>query len=422
MKAGSMVTLPEVARDGFHALRRQARERFIARGWPNRRVEAYKYTSLIRFADKRWRRPDKPGETGPLPEPLGERVLWVDGYTANAAPDERLRLLGDCADAPPTEITALLGRLAPQDDPVVALNTALFDHGAWLDLAPDTQPEKPQSEKPLELVHAFGAHETPSETHSRLAIRLGANAGLTLIERFAGNASDSLLSRVAEIDLAPGAELLHVRINEAGEDVQILGHTSVRVAERANYRCLTLDLGAKLAREAFRIDLAGDGAQTHLDGLAVPSGERHADSDVLITHNATRTVSRQHFRGIVDERGRGVYSGKVRVAAGAQKSNSSQSSANLLLSRRAEADTRPQLEIYADDVVCNHGAATGAIDPDALFYLQSRGIQAEAARRMIAWGFAVRSLAALADHPIKKSLVALLAAHMKAPVEVQEWL
>ncbi len=417
MKDSVAVTLPEVVQDGFHGLRRAARERFIERGWPNRRVEAYKYTSLVRLADKTWQRPDKPGKLEALPEALGKRLVWVDGYPDDASPDPQLKLLRDNAESPDADLAALLGQLAPSDDPVVALNTALFDHGAWLDLPADAAPSEP-----LEIVHAFGEHETPSETHSRLALRLGANARLTLIERFVGNCEGALLSRVAEIDLAPGAELLHIRVNEAGEAVQILGHSSVRAEEKANYRCLTLDLGAKLAREAWQINLVGDGAETHLDGLALPDGKRHADSDVLVTHSGTHTVSRQNFRGIVDDRGRSVYSTKVLVAPGAQKSDSTQSSSNLLLSKKAEADTRPQLEIYADDVACDHGAATGAIDPDALFYLQSRGLSLDAARRLIAWGFAVHTLEALGESALRAPLTNLLARHMQAPGEVTEWL
>lgn len=417
MSTDTAATLPEVVRDGFHGLRREARERFMARGWPDRRVEAYKYTSLKRFADKSWTRPDQSGKIASLPEALGKRLLWVDGYADNGSPDENLKLLRHCAESPAGGLSQLLGRIAPEDDPVVALNTALFDHGAWIDIPADSAPDTP-----LELVHAFGEQEAPSETHSRLAIRLGARARLTLIERFTGESRGALLSRVSEIDMGAEAKLLHVRINEAGGTVQLLGHTSVNAGERADYRCLTLDLGSKLAREAFHVNLNGTAAATQLDGLALPDGKRHADSDVLVTHNATHTVSRQHFRGILDDRGRSVYSGKVLVAKDAQKSDSSQDASNLLLSRKAEADTRPQLEIYADDVACDHGAATGAIDKDALFYLQSRGISADAARRMIAWGFAAHSLGALGDHPLRKPLTALLATHMHAPGEVKEWL
>ncbi|MDN5865553.1 MAG: Fe-S cluster assembly protein SufD [Gammaproteobacteria bacterium] len=324
---------------------------------------------------------------------------------------------GAAAKEPGSGLAELLGQLAPQDDPVVALNTALFDHGAWLDLPAEAAPGEP-----LEIVHAIGAHDSPSETHARLAIHLGENARLTLVERFIGDCDDALLSRVAEMALDAGAELLHIRLNEAGDGSQLLGHTSVRVGERAQYRCLTLDLGAKLAREAFHIDLAEDAAATRLTGLALTDGRRHADSDVLVTHHATHTLSRQNFRGVLDGRSRSVYSGKVLVAPGAQKSDSSQNSANLLLSRKAEADTRPQLEIYADDVACDHGAATGAIDPDALFYLESRGIRADAARRMIAYGFAAHSLDAVRDNALFKPLTTLLADRMQAPEEVQEWL
>lgn len=417
MKTAGLIELPEVADDGFQALRRAARERFIEQGWPDRHVEEYKYTSLTRLARRTWQRPGKPGETGKLPEALGERMLWVDGFAQGASPDAALTLLRDCADAPPAGLADLLGQIAPPDDPIVSLNTALFNHGAWIDIPPGAVPGKP-----LEIVHALGAHAAPAETHARLALHLGENARLTLVERFAGDCDKGILSRVSEIVLDAGAQLLHVRINQAGTATQILGVSAVRAAEKANYRGLTLDLGAKLTREAYRIDLAEEAAATDLTGLAITEGRRHADSDVLITHGARRTLSNQDFRGILDGRSRSVYSGKVLVVKDAQKADSNQNSANLLLSPRAEADTRPQLEIYADDVKCDHGAATGAIDPDALFYLASRGIGADAARRMVAYGFAARSLEGVRDGALFKPLTTLLATHMQAPAEVQEWL
>ena len=135
-----------------------------------------------------------------------------------------------------------------------------------------------------------------------------------------------------------------------------------------------------------------------------------------VVHDALDTRSRQLFRGVLDGRSRSVYSGRVVVCPHAQKTDSGQASANLLLSAHAEADTRPQLEIHADNVTCNHGAATGAIDPDALFYLQSRGLDADAARRMIAYGFAAHILADLDEARLHRELLALLAARMQAGV------
>lgn len=410
--------LPQAADDGFAALRREARDRFLSRGWPTRRDESYKYTDLSALERKPWPRAGKPSGALQLPAALGARSVWTDGYPAGDSGTGNVTSLQECAGSPPEALARLLGRLAPEDDPVVALNTALFDHGAWIELG-----DGESRDAPLELVHATGRERAEAAAcHGRLALRMGRDSRLVLIERHLGGDTDTLRTRVAEIALAAGARLLHIRLNEAGGGTRLLGHTTVRAGHGASYRCLNLDLGAKLSRETFVVNLVEDEASAALSGLALLDGKRHADADVRVVHDALRTRSRQAFRGVLDGRSRSVYSGRVVVRPGAQKTDSGQESANLLLSPRAEADARPQLEIYADDVVCNHGAATGAIDPDALFYLRSRGLDADAARRMVAYGFAARVLADLEDATLHRELSALLARHMQAPPEVLEWL
>ncbi|MGH8274929.1 MAG: Fe-S cluster assembly protein SufD [Gammaproteobacteria bacterium] len=419
MNDAVVIPFPTAISDGFDALRRPARERFLEYGWPTRRNESYKYTDLSALARQEWPRAPRPESQPTLPDAFGERHLWVDGYATESGNNNTLvRSLQDCAASPAAELNALLGRLAPAEDPVVALNTALFDHGAWISLPDEAAPETP-----LELTYASSERDIAAAMHTRLALELGRNSRLVLIERHIGGDADTLSTRVAEISLAAGAELLHVRLNTAGGKTRLLGHTTVCTAEGAHYRCLNLDLGARLARESFVVNLAEDHAEASLSGLSLLAGKQHADADVRVVHDALHTRSRQVFRGVLDGRSHSVYSGLVLVKLGAQKADSDQTSANLLLSPKAEADTRPQLEIYADDVVCNHGAATGAIDPDALFYLQSRGITAEAARRMIAYGFAANILGSIeTPETLRRQLATLLAEHMQAPREILEWL
>ncbi len=418
MSEPAAIELPETACDGFDGIRRPARERFLSRGWPTRRDEAYKYTDLSALARRDWPRIETPGTAAPLPDALGTRVLWNDGFQADeSAIASHVRSLRACAQSPERELAALLGRLAPSDDPMVALNTALFDHGAWIRLPQDTRPATP-----IELTYASGLRDNAAAAHARLALELGSHSQLVLVERHAGSDADTLSTRVAEIALAEGAQLLHIRLNEAGAGSRLLGHTSVRLAANAGYQFLNLDLGARLSREAVQVELAGEGASAMLHGLALLDGKRHADSDIKVLHSSGHTRSDQHFRGVLDGRSRSVYTGRVVVAKHAQKSDSAQQSANLLLSPRAEADTRPQLEIYADDVTCSHGAATGAVDPEALFYLQSRGLDSDMARRMVAYGFAADILNALGGHALQHEIAKLVAARMQAPQEVLEWL
>ena len=412
------IKLPEAASDGFQKIRRPAREHFLSHGWPTQRDEAYKYTDLSPLARREWAKPDKPGAAPPLPDALGMRMLWTDGFRADESEaSPHLQSLRACAESPAQGLASLLGRLAPAEDAVVALNTALFDHGAWIRLPRDTK-----ADTPIELTYASGEREAAAATHARLALELESHSRLILIERHAGCDSETLATRVAEIVLAEGAQLLHIRLNEAGAATRLLGHTSVRLANESHYRLLNLDLGARLSRESVQVDLAGEGASAILHGLALLDGKRHADADIRVLHSSSHTRSDQRFRGVLDNRSRSVYTGRVVVAEHAQKSDSAQQSANLLLSPQAEADTRPQLEIYADDVTCSHGAATGAIDPDALFYLQSRGLGADTARRMVAFGFAADILNTLEDNALRHDLAKLVADRMQAPREVLEWL
>lgn len=418
------LTLPQAPQDEFVTLRGAARERFLARGWPGRGDESYKYTPLSALAGQDWPSPPRaphPNGAPVLPPAIGKRTLWVDGCLMTGEGGAPVQTFDRDTPAP-AGFDALLGRLAPADDPVVAINTALFDHGARIHLPDGAAPAASVELPPVELLFASAPRDTAAATHARLVVELGRDSRLVLIERHAGAAAETLNSRVAEISLAVGAELLHIRLNQAGANTRLLAHTSVRAAAGAHYRCLNLDLGARLSRASFVVDLAGDDAGTALSGLALLGGKQHADADVRVVHDALRTRSRQNFRAVLDGRSRGVYTGRVLVCAGAQKTDSAQSSANLLLSPGAQADVRPQLEIYTDDVICNHGATTGALDPDALFYLESRGIGAEAARRMITFGFAIHSLALLDDAPLRKTVAVLLARHMQVPPEVLEWL
>lgn len=413
-----IASLPRPAGDGFAELRRRAHREFVARGLPGRRDEAWKYTDVGALGAESWPRA-RAGGAVLVPAPLhpqARRIIWRNGVIEGEKVDGMVQSLAGLAAQPPQPLAELLGRLAGDDDSLVALNTALFDHGAWIDVPAGTR-----LEAPLELLFAAGDHTQAASLHTRLAIRIGKDSRIVLIERHAGG-GQTFATRVDEITLEAGAELVHVRSNEMAGDARLVGHTAVRLGARARYDYLGLDLGARLCRETLGVTLAATHASVRLTGLAILQGRRHADADVTVTHAARNTRSRQYFRGILDGRSRNVYSGRVRVEPGAQKTDAAQRSANLLLSRGAEADSRPQLEIYADDVACSHGSATGAVDPDAMFYLQSRGLDAAAARRLIAYGFAAHAFREFSERTLERGLAELAAGRLEAPPEVREWL
>lgn len=415
------VESPEATVGGFSELRCRARVRFREQGLPSRRVEAYKYSDLTSLAKEEWVVGSAASGLPPgLPEPWGRRLLWLNGRLLDPGESgDEIREIGAIAAHPPSGLKALIGQLTDSDDPLVNFNTMQFDHGAWIDLPAGVRPERP-----LELLFTHAPGERPVAAHARLALHLGANSRLVLIERHIGpdQGLACLATLVAEIDLEPGAELIHLRLIQMGTQGRMLGRTETRVGAGAGYRAFNYDAGTRLARHTLRVRLAAPGAGTSLAGIQILQDREQADNDVSVIHDATSTRSRQYFRSVLAGHSRGIYSGRIKVEPKAQKADSSQESASLLLSRQAEADTRPQLEIYADDVSCNHGASTGAIDPDSLFYLQSRGIDAANARRMIAYGFAARVFAPLEISVLKDAVTRLIADRLQAPEEVREWL
>jgi Fe-S cluster assembly protein SufD len=171
-------------------------------------------------------------------------------------------------------------------------------------------------------------------------------------------------------------------------------------------------LGSKIARNELHVRLQGEGAETNIDGLYLPCGDQHHDHPILIEHAAPRCTSRQLYKGIVDERAHGVFNGRIIVWPGAPGTDASQTNKNLLLSDRAEIDTRPRLEIFTDDVKCTHGAAVGALDEEALFYLRSRGIPRNAAKALLTYAFAGEMLDLIEPGPLRTQVEMLVAGQL----------
>jgi Fe-S cluster assembly protein SufD len=210
-----------------------------------------------------------------------------------------------------------------------------------------------------------------------------------LVERFHGESgAGSWTNAVTEIWLEAGARLDREKLEDESADTYHLSSVRARLAADAVLVSRLYSLGAGLAREEVHVELAGKGAECQLEGLYIGSGDRHVDCQTYVDHHAPHGTSRQDFRGVLGGRARGVFSGTVLVRQGAQKTDARQSNPNLLLSREASADTKPQLEIFADDVQCQHGATVGQIDPEELFYLRSRGLDEAAARGILTLGFA----------------------------------
>jgi Fe-S cluster assembly protein SufD len=388
------------------AQRAAAFERFAALGFPGPREESWKYTSLRRLESRRFP-PRATGDAAPvLPEPLaGHRVAIVNGRlrpelsSAGASLPAGLRLRDLAAAQAGGESPAALLRVTRGGgtERFAALNAALCPDVVLLEIAAGAPPE------PIELLLATTPLE-PGMSHPRIVIRAAAASHARVVIRHVSDDIERLVNSLVDVELGPDATLHLYRLLDTGERAFHIERIEATVAQRGTFVVHDAQLGAGLARLDLHARLAAPQAAAELTGLFLADGSRHLDTHVLVDHLAVGTRSLQDYRGIAAGRGRAVFNGKAVVHPGAQQSQARQSSRNLLLSAGAEIDTKPELEIYADDVQCSHGATTGQLDPVALFYLRSRGLSEIEARSALTRAFAGTVLARI-DHAPFASLV-----------------
>jgi Fe-S cluster assembly protein SufD len=410
--------LPGSAR--FDTRRRAALARFGELGLPGRRIETWHYTDLGRLADKTFefvaRAPDEAvlaaaqaALTELKLETGSPRCVFVDGQLIEAlsvlAADEALaieslaaapeRFLGE----PPTDATAL-----------EALNTAFAGAGARLRVAGKLA-------GPVHLVFIGSGRNLAPQL--KLAIELAPAASATLVQHFIDLADTdpahtdlAWLNLVTAIEQSESSELSILRLQQHGPARYQTALTRARLAARARFASTSIELGGGLVRNELAIALAGPGAHAEVSGLALTREQQHCDTRIEIDHRAPSTTSRQNYRAIAADASRSVFNGKVTVREGAQHIEARQRNDNLLLSSKAEIDTKPELEIYADQVICSHGATVGELSEDHLFYLQSRGIDAESARDILTTAFADVIVQRIADEDFRARAGAAVAARL----------
>jgi Fe-S cluster assembly protein SufD len=374
---------------GDPAPREAAAETLRALGLPGRRDEAWHYTNLRPVAEAAFHEPLTPlidcaALLARVPS-VGTRLVFVDGRF-------RADLSGTPADAAftPFATDAAFGPLArPDRDPLVALNTMLAEDGAVISVAADTDGGT------IELINlATDTPGRPTAFHPRHLIRLGAGARLTLLDVALGEGT-YLHNPVTEIEVADGATLTHVRLQDEALSAYHLATIYTAIAAGGTYDSFTLVLGGRLARAEIHTELAGPGAIAHVNAAQLLSGVQHADITSVVRHAAPHGTSRQTVKNVLAGRSRGVFQGRIEVARHAQKTDGYQMNQALLLSPDAEMDSKPELEIFADDVKCSHGATVGELDAEQLFYLRSRGIPDKEARAMLVRAFLTEAIEAV---------------------------
>jgi Fe-S cluster assembly protein SufD len=368
------------------ALRSAAREEFLAARLPTTKDEDWRFTNLAPLAGQSFA-PAPPAHIA-AELPPAPRLVFANGRLDPAATDlaglpagVRVASLAGALRERPGALEARLGGAIPAARlPFVALNTALFEDGALIELEDGVQ-----CWPTLHLV--FLSEGNAVATHPRNLVVAGKGSRATVVEHYLGRGA-YLVNAVTEVSVGEGAQLEHDRLQEDAPEAFHVGALHVAQGGASRVAGQSLALGARLARVEARALLGAEEASCELNGLNVSSGAQVHDHFVHVDHASPRCTSREVFKGILGGTARGVFAGRILVRAGAQKTDAGQVSSSLLLSDDAVVDTKPQLEILADDVKCSHGGSVGQLRPDQLFYLRSRGISEPLARALLTWAFA----------------------------------
>jgi Fe-S cluster assembly protein SufD len=394
-------------------VRSSAMDRFEQLGFPPVREEDWKYTNLATLAKEEFvpvtSRSTEVRDVERLayPETAEAHLVVIDGFlredlsvTTGLGEVVAVDLVSGAEDARYNKmIRKYLARNAGyHNNGLTALNTAFLQSGVFLWI-----PKNVKLERPLQIT--FVANAENGASFPRLLVVAEENSSATLIESFvSSNGGKYFTNATAEIVVKDGAQLEHYRLQRESNNAYHLSTTSAELGRSSRYDTTSINLGAQLSRHDVSVVMDHEGAETSVDGLYMVGSDQHTDTHSVIDHKQPHCNSHQLYKGILDGNGRAVFNGKVFVREGAQKTDAMQTNKNLLLSEKARVDTKPQLEIYADDVKCAHGAAVGQIDQEELFYLETRGIGPELGRSLLTYGFAEEVIGKIKIDSIRSQL------------------
>jgi Fe-S cluster assembly protein SufD len=397
--------------------RQQAFDAYERTGLPNRRIEDWKYTDLrvlMREVLPLAAAPDaaalaRAGAALKLHAIEGvRRLVLVDGAFAPKLSDMAglekgliVRTLREVLEADDAALHAQLFA-AGSSDSMVALNSAMMTDGLVIEVA-----DGAVLKQPLHIVHIAGGG-APSAMFTRSLIRVGKAAGATLVESYIAadgaktyQAHDSLI-----VSIGDGARLDHVRLIEDGREAFNISSSSVTLGKHAHFNTFGMTSGSLVSRYQAVIEVAGEGSKVETNGVNLLNGRQHADTTLFLDHAVPNGTSREIFRAVVDGRGHSVFQGRIIVRPKAQKTDAKMMTRALLLSDEAEADNKPELEIFADDVTCGHGATTGALDESLLFYLRARGLSETEAQALLIQAFVGEAIESIVSDNLRELAIA----------------
>lgn len=408
-------------------LREQGRARFAELGFPTVKNESWRYTNL-RALDKLAFQPAIAAETGVSFDVLptvrvdgtsGPRLVFVDGRfraelssTAGLPAGVQLLNLADALAHKPDLVGEHLGRLATPDElPLVALNTAFLADGPLLHV-----PQGIEVAEPVELVFvSVGSDEHPTAFHPRTLIVAEDNSRVVIVEHHVGLGAGATLSNgVGEVFVGANASVHHYKVQREQANAFHLSHTAAKVGGHGVYDNFILTTGARLSRNEVHSTFGGEHGDIHVSGAYMVRGDQHVDTSTFIDHAVPNCTSREVYKGVIDDSARAVFQGKILVRPGAQKTDGYQQNRALLLSDTAEIDAKPELEIYADDVKCSHGATAGELDDQQLFYLRARGIDKDTARGLLIGAFLAEALDEIPEEGVREAFQACVSSWQNA--------
>jgi len=406
------------------ALREHAFRRFETEGLPHRRVEEWKYTdlrALMREAKPLAAVPDAAAKAcakdalAMLPAIEARRVVFVDGALVPELSDLSgleagltIRSMAQALAAGDRGLLAHLGRIVPTDDVAVALNTVFMGDGAVIHVA-----QGAALVQPIHLVFVNAGE--PASVFARSLAVIGKGARAMLVESHVGStASEDQVNTVLELKVGDEAHVDHIKITGAGAGALHVSTLMAAIGAHARFNEFLFTTGGAVVRNQAFVRFDGEGTIAGIRGASLLKGRQHADTTLVADHAVADCTSREVFKSVLDEEGRSVFQGKIIVQRNAQKTDAKMATHALLLSETAEADNKPELEIFADDVQCGHGATSGALDEDLLFYLKARGIPAKEAQALLIQAFVGEAVEGIEHAGLRDALMDHVVAWLEA--------
>jgi Fe-S cluster assembly protein SufD len=376
----------------YQPLRQSARGRFRSLSFPTPRTEDWRFTNVAPLLRESFEMAAQaPVDASVLPQPVAPdalRLVFVNGHFVSelsALTDMPMGLATGSLAAAPEAVSRQLGRIAEYEDQVfTALNTGFLGDGAYVMLADGLT-----LNRPVEVIYLSQPAGRVTAAYPRTLVIIGKGAQATVVERYLPAGGGTYFTNaVTEAMVGAEGTLDHVKVQQEGAEAFHVANTQFVLGERSRLTTHALSLGGRLSRNEVRVRFDGQHAEATVNGLYLADGQQHVDNQTILDHAQPNCASHELYKGILDGQAHGVFNGKIFVRKDAQKTDAKQTNKVLLLSDDATIDTKPQLEIFADDVKCTHGATVGQLDAEQVFYLRSRGLDLEAARALLTFAFA----------------------------------